>query len=164
SAGVSENVGGTASIEAYERLAELAEAELAACEGARPEELADLYSEAEAIRASLPGRPPAEAEPALRRAAAAQERIGQLLGARPAAPPGRTGAGGSGEGPAPATPRGPTRRPRTRGPRRRDWLQACRLERLAPSGRWLAPLSPARGKLSPRAAYLRPGRAKAADK
>jgi len=67
---------------AYERLAELAEAELAACEAERPEDLADLYAEAEAIRASLPGRPPAEAESALRRAAAAQERIGQLLGAR----------------------------------------------------------------------------------
>jgi hypothetical protein len=66
----------------YERLAELAEAELLACETERPEDLVDLYAEAEAIRASLPGRPPAEAEPALRRAAAAQERIGQLLGAR----------------------------------------------------------------------------------
>jgi hypothetical protein len=70
------------SVAAYERLAALAEAELAACEGARPEDLADLYAEAEAIRASLPRRPPAEADPALRRAAAAQERIGQLLGAR----------------------------------------------------------------------------------
>ncbi|HEY2052480.1 MAG TPA: hypothetical protein VGH14_00935 [Solirubrobacterales bacterium] len=69
-------------VAAYERLAELAEAELAACESERPEDLADLYAEADAIRASLPGRPPAEAEPALRRAAAAQERIGQLLGAR----------------------------------------------------------------------------------
>jgi hypothetical protein len=66
----------------YERLAELAEAELAACEADRPEDLADLYAEAEALRASLPGRPPAEAEPALRRAAAAQERIGHLLGTR----------------------------------------------------------------------------------
>jgi hypothetical protein len=66
----------------YERLAELAEAELAACEADRPEDLADLYAQAEAIRASLPGRPPAKAEPALRRAAAAQERIGQLLGTR----------------------------------------------------------------------------------
>jgi hypothetical protein len=71
-----------ADISAYERLAELAEAELAACEAERPEDLADLYAEAERIRASLPGRPPAEAEPALRRAAAAQERIGQLLGTR----------------------------------------------------------------------------------
>ena len=70
------------SVAAYERLAELAEAELAACEEARPEDLTDLYAEAEAIRASLPGRLPAEAEPALRRAAAAQEGIGQLLGAR----------------------------------------------------------------------------------
>jgi hypothetical protein len=66
----------------YERLAELAEAELGACEAERSEELTDLYAEAEALRASLPQRPPAEAEPALRRAAAAQERIGQLLGAR----------------------------------------------------------------------------------
>ena len=66
----------------YERLAELAEAELVACETERPEDLANLYAEAEAIRASVPGPPPAEAELALRRAAAAQERIGQLLGAR----------------------------------------------------------------------------------
>jgi hypothetical protein len=66
----------------YERLAKLAEAELAACEAERPEDLADLYAQAEALRASLPDRPPAKAEPALRRAAAAQERIGQLLGTR----------------------------------------------------------------------------------
>ncbi len=72
----------TASVAPYERLAELAEAELTACEGERPADLADLYAEAKALRASLPGRPPAEAGPALRRAAAAQERIGQLLGAR----------------------------------------------------------------------------------
>jgi hypothetical protein len=69
-------------VDAYERLADLAAAELAACEAERPEDLADPYAEAEAIRASLPSTPPAEAEPALRRAAAAQERIGQLLGAR----------------------------------------------------------------------------------
>jgi hypothetical protein len=66
----------------YERLAELADAELAACEAERPEDLDDLYTEAEAIRASLPGSPSAEAEPALRRAAAAQRRIGELLAAR----------------------------------------------------------------------------------
>jgi hypothetical protein len=66
----------------YERLADLAEAELAACEGERPEDLADLYEEAAAIRASLPDRPPAEAEPALRRAATAQARVSELLGAR----------------------------------------------------------------------------------
>jgi hypothetical protein len=66
----------------YERLADLAEAELAACEADRPEDLTDLYAEAEAIRASLPDSPPAAAEPPLRRAAAAQERIAQLLGAR----------------------------------------------------------------------------------
>jgi hypothetical protein len=66
----------------YARLAELAEAELAACEAERPEDLADLYAEAEAIRASLPASPPPEAEPALRRAAAAQDRIARLLGAR----------------------------------------------------------------------------------
>jgi hypothetical protein len=66
----------------YERLAELAEAELAACEAGRSEDLAELYTEATEIRASLPDQPPTEAEPALRRAAAAQERIGQLLGAR----------------------------------------------------------------------------------
>ena len=66
----------------YERLAELAEAELAACETERPEDLVDLYAEADAIRATLPGRAPAEAEPALRRTAAAQQRIGELLGGR----------------------------------------------------------------------------------
>ena len=73
-----------ASAAPYERLAELAEAELAACEAERPEDLAILYAEADAIRAALPGRAPAEAEPALRRAVAAQQRIGELLGARPA--------------------------------------------------------------------------------
>jgi len=71
-----------ATLAAYDRLAELAEAELAACEAERPEDLADLYAEAETLRASLPSSPPAEAEPALRRAAAAQERIGLLLAAR----------------------------------------------------------------------------------
>ena len=71
-----------ANVAPYERLAELAEAELAACEVEGPEDLADLYAEATEIRASLPGRPPAEAEPALRRAAATQGRIGELLGGR----------------------------------------------------------------------------------
>ena len=66
----------------YERLADLAEAELAACEAERLEDLAGLYDEAETLRSSLPASPPPEAEPALRRAAAAQERIGQLLGTR----------------------------------------------------------------------------------
>lgn len=66
----------------YERLAELAEAELAACEAERPEDLADLYAEADEIRATLPGRAPAEAEPALRRTGAAQQRIGELLDGR----------------------------------------------------------------------------------
>jgi hypothetical protein len=70
------------SLTAYERLAELAEAELAACEADRPEDLADLYAEGEAIRAALTGPPPAEAEPALHRATAAQEQIAHLLGAR----------------------------------------------------------------------------------
>lgn len=70
-------------VEAYERLAELAEAELAACEGERPEDLTDLYEEAERLRASLPtGQAPPEAAPALHRAAAAQQRIGELLTAR----------------------------------------------------------------------------------
>jgi hypothetical protein len=72
----------TMDIAPYERLAELAEAELAACEAERPEDLADLYAEADRIRATLPDRPPAEAEPALRRAAAAQSLIGELLGSR----------------------------------------------------------------------------------
>lgn len=66
----------------YERLADLAEAELAAIEAERPEDLADLYAEAAQIRATLPDRAPAEAEPALRRTAAAQQRIGELLGGR----------------------------------------------------------------------------------
>jgi len=69
-------------LSAYERLAELAEAELAACEADRPEDLADLYAEAETIRASLPPTPPPEAEPPLRRAAAAQACIGHLLDTR----------------------------------------------------------------------------------
>jgi hypothetical protein len=71
-----------ASVAPYERLAEIAEAELTACEAERPEDLADLYAEAAEIRASLPGRAPDEAGPALLRAAAAQQRIGELLGAR----------------------------------------------------------------------------------
>lgn len=66
----------------YERLAEIAEAELAACEDDRPEDLADLYAEAEAIRAALPDRAPADAEAALRRTAAAQQLIGELLDGR----------------------------------------------------------------------------------
>jgi hypothetical protein len=70
------------SVGLYEHLADLAEAELAVCEGDRPEDLPDLYTEAEKIRASLPGRAPAEAAPALRRAAVAQQRIGELLSAR----------------------------------------------------------------------------------
>jgi hypothetical protein len=66
----------------YERLAELAEAELAACEAGRPEDLADLYAEADTIRAGLPDHPPVEAEPALLRTAAAQQQIADLLGTR----------------------------------------------------------------------------------
>ncbi len=66
----------------YERLAELAEAELAACEAGRPEELTDLYAQAAEIVAGLPSRPPAAAEPALRRAAVAQQRTAELLAAR----------------------------------------------------------------------------------
>jgi hypothetical protein len=69
-------------VDLYERLADIAEAELAVCEGGDHEDLPDLYAEAEKIRAGLPGRTPAEAAPALRRAAAAQQRIGELLGAR----------------------------------------------------------------------------------
>ncbi|MBS1862455.1 MAG: hypothetical protein JSS68_12170 [Actinobacteria bacterium] len=70
------------SLAPYERLAEIAEAELAACEAERPEDLADLYAKAEEIRATLSGRAPAEAESALRRNAAAQQGIGELLGGR----------------------------------------------------------------------------------
>lgn len=73
----------TVGIEAYERLAFIAEAELAACEGDRIEDLAELYAEAERIRAALvPGKAPADAAPALRRAATAQQRIGEILTAR----------------------------------------------------------------------------------
>jgi hypothetical protein len=70
------------SLPLYERLAELAEAELAACTEERPEELEGLYAEAAEIRAALPGSPPVEAEPALRRAALTQQRIGEVLGVR----------------------------------------------------------------------------------
>ncbi|MFT3865992.1 MAG: hypothetical protein QM729_17130 [Solirubrobacterales bacterium] len=73
----------TVGIEAYERLADIAEAELAACHGERIEDLAELYAEAERIRAALiPGKAPADAAPALRRAAAAQQQIGEVLTAR----------------------------------------------------------------------------------
>jgi hypothetical protein len=74
--------GDVGDVSAYERLAALAEAELTACEAERPEELAALYAEAEALVATLPATPPAAAAPALRRAAIAQELIGELLGAR----------------------------------------------------------------------------------
>jgi hypothetical protein len=73
----------TVGIEAYERLAFIAEAELAACEGDRIENLAELYAEAERIRAALvPGKAPSDAAPALRRAATAQQQIGEILTAR----------------------------------------------------------------------------------
>ncbi len=82
-AGADRDVGGTRPGAApYERLAELAEAELAACEAGRPEVATDLYAEAAAIVAGLPSRPPAAAEPALRRAALAQQRTAELLAAR----------------------------------------------------------------------------------
>jgi hypothetical protein len=65
--------------EPYERLATIAEDQLALCEAGRPEELEALYVEAEEIVARLPARPPSTAARALRRAAAAQDRIAALL-------------------------------------------------------------------------------------
>jgi len=73
----------TIGIEAYERLADIAETELAACQGERVEDLPELYAEADRIRAALtPGKAPADAAPALRRAATAQQAIGEHLTAR----------------------------------------------------------------------------------
>jgi hypothetical protein len=65
--------------EPYERLAELAEAELALCEAGRFEELGGGAVETEAIVASLPPRPPADAREPLERAARAQNAIAALL-------------------------------------------------------------------------------------
>src|ERR1700744_4526496 len=67
------------SVEPYLRLAELAEAELVACQEERPEILAPYYEEAQRIIEALPPRPPASAAEALHRAAGAQRQIEQLL-------------------------------------------------------------------------------------
>lgn len=68
------------SADPYERLAQLAEAELGLCEEGRVEEMGALYARAAAIAAVLPPRPPAAAAAALSRAAAAQEKIARRLG------------------------------------------------------------------------------------
>ena len=68
--------------EPYERLAELAEAELVACQNDRPEDLAALYDEAGKIVALLPPTPPPSAADALQRAAIAQRQIGELLASK----------------------------------------------------------------------------------
>jgi hypothetical protein len=67
------------SVEPYLRLAELAEAELVACQEERPEILAPYYEEAQRIIEVLPPRPPASAAEALHRAAGAQRQIEELL-------------------------------------------------------------------------------------
>jgi len=66
----------------YLRLAEIAEAELAACQEERPEDLAPYYEEAQRIIELLPPRPPASAAEALHRAAGAQRQIEELLSNR----------------------------------------------------------------------------------
>jgi hypothetical protein len=71
-----------ASVEPYVRLAELAEAELVACQEERPEDLAPYYEEAQRIIQMLPPRPPASAAEALHRAAGAQRQIEGLLANR----------------------------------------------------------------------------------
>jgi 5,10-methenyltetrahydromethanopterin hydrogenase len=71
-----------ASVEPYLRLAELAEAELVACQEERPEDLAPYYEEAQRIIQMLPPRPPASAAEALHRAAGAQRQIEGLLANR----------------------------------------------------------------------------------
>jgi hypothetical protein len=73
--------GGTSAgdVQPYLRLAELAEAELVACQEERPEILAPYYEEAQRIIELLPPRPPASAAEALHRAAGAQRQIEDLL-------------------------------------------------------------------------------------
>jgi len=68
-----------AGTEPYLRLAEIAEAELVACQEERPEDLAPYYEEAQRIIQLLPPRPPASAAEALHRAADAQRQIEDLL-------------------------------------------------------------------------------------
>jgi hypothetical protein len=70
------------SVEPYLRLAELAEAELVACQEERPEILAPYYEEAQRIIEALPPRPPTSAAEALHRAAGAQRQIEELLSNR----------------------------------------------------------------------------------
>jgi hypothetical protein len=69
-------------VQPYLRLAELAEAELVACQEERPEILAPYYEEAQRIIEILPPRPPASAAEALHRAAGAQRQIEDLLASK----------------------------------------------------------------------------------
>ncbi len=66
----------------YLRLAEIAEAELVACQEERAEDLASYYEEAQRIIDLLPPRPPASAAEALQRAAGAQRQIEDLLSSK----------------------------------------------------------------------------------
>jgi hypothetical protein len=70
-----------AAVEPYERLAELAEAELALCEEERFEELGELYERGAALVATLPAQAPTEAREALERAARAQAAVARRLAA-----------------------------------------------------------------------------------
>lgn len=72
--------------EPYERLAALAEQELALAIEPEldPQALSDLLMERDALVAALPQRPPAVAAPSLARAAALQERITLELATRAA--------------------------------------------------------------------------------
>ncbi len=67
------------SADPYERLAELAEAELALCEEGRFEDLGGSAAETEAIVATLPAQPAVGAREPLERAARAQNAIAALL-------------------------------------------------------------------------------------
>lgn len=72
-------------VSAYEALAALAERELdlvSRPEALTPEALEQIARERDALVATLPARPPAEAAPALARAAALRERITAELAAR----------------------------------------------------------------------------------
>jgi hypothetical protein len=68
------------SADAYNRLAELAEAEQRACEEGHLELLETLYEEATAITLALPEQAPPSAREPLERAARAQEGVAALLG------------------------------------------------------------------------------------
>ena len=67
------------SLAAYEQLVRLAERELELARAGRLEEVAALWAERDEHVASLPPRPPADARPALERAAALQQEITLVL-------------------------------------------------------------------------------------